>query len=102
MSDLDQKVEERREADVAVAWTEVLGTWAGRLVLWEIMSEGGLFRNPYTGNAETNFLCGKQHMAQWIAANLSPEDLFSMQKDHVAFMDEIENAIKQEKTDEPQ
>lgn len=43
---------------------------AGIRFLRRIMEEAGIYRNAYRGNAETNFILGKQAMAQQIIEDL--------------------------------
>lgn len=36
----------------------------GRRIMWRLLSFTGVFRNPFRGTRETDFLCGVMHVGQ--------------------------------------
>ena len=92
------------DAMVEAAWAEIVKQPAGRLVLWDIMSHCGLFRNPYRGNADTNYACGQQAVAQWILdQGISPSGAHipgEMMAENARTMEAIEAKQREDEDDE--
>ena len=49
----------------------VLSTDEGVRVIARILSKGGLFSNPFTGNSQTFFNCGAQNLAQSLFSQIN-------------------------------
>lgn len=90
LSPLEKLIEAQEQSD----WAAVLATDEGRRVVWTILSHCGLFRNPYTGNAHTNYQCGQQAVAQWILDQwitpIDPHILGRMMVEHEALLKQLE------------
>lgn len=84
-------------------WANILARPEGRRVVWSVMEFCGLMREPYTGNAETNYLLGRQSVARWmLAEKIMPNGahLFGeMMAEHADMMAAIEAALDEQQQD---
>jgi hypothetical protein len=74
----------------------VMGDARGRLFVWWILSECGMFRQSFTGNSETFFLEGKRSIGLKLTAELeqkTPKEFLQMWTEHLA---EKEKAAKED------
>lgn len=63
----------------------VAKTEQGRRMLWKIMAEAGIFKNPFTGNSQTFYNCGLMKIGQTVLRDLMEldPDLFAqMQREN--------------------
>lgn len=61
----EAKAEQKRIAEQEIEdlkW--LLSDKRGRRILWRLLSFTGVFRNPFRGTRETDFLCGVMHVGQ--------------------------------------
>jgi hypothetical protein len=59
----------------------------GRRIMWWLLTITGVFLNPFTGNSETFFKCGKQFIGQVLMADVNlhtPEKYETMVKEQTA------------------
>lgn len=57
----------------------VLQTEQGRRFFWRILEMAAVFQNPYTGNADTHFKCGRQVIGTTLIADVhSRRDCFEL------------------------
>lgn len=59
----------------------------GRRIMWWLLTITGVFLNPFTGNSETFFRCGKQLIGQTLLADVNlhtPEKYETMVKEQIA------------------
>lgn len=74
----------RRERDeqqaITAAWREVLRTKAGRVLIWHLLSEAGVFRSIWHASALIHYLAGKQDFGHQIMAEAvaADEDAFDL------------------------
>lgn len=57
-----------RQQEIARAWDEVLSSRMGRLVVWDILEQCGVYRSTFTGNAHGTFLEGQRQIGLWMLA----------------------------------
>ena len=43
----------------------------GRRIVWRLLAFTGVFRNPFRGTRETDFLCGVMHVGQQYLADIN-------------------------------
>lgn len=88
--------ERRRQETLTAAIAVVMGTEAGRLVFWELLSRCGIYGSIWTPSAEIHYRAGKQDMGHEIQALLlqASEDLYDLMAREArarAKRDEVEN-----------
>lgn len=49
----------------------VMSDKRGRRFMWELLSDAGVFRNPFRGTPETDFLCGVMHLGQQFLVDIN-------------------------------
>lgn len=54
----------------------VLGTEKGRRFVWRLLEIAAIYRNAYTGNAETYVNCGRQLLGQTLLADMQTDGCF--------------------------
>ena len=64
--DIDEKVEELLKRDIDNAWSALLETQSGRLILWSILDKCGLNNFAFNGNAHDALQKGRQQIASEI------------------------------------
>ena len=78
-----------RQQEVTRAWDEVLSTRMGRLVVWDILEQCGVYRSTFTGNAHGTFLEGQRQIGLWMLAERitahSPRTFPEMQMEAAEF-----------------
>lgn len=57
-----------RQQEITRAWDEVLSSRMGRLVVWDILEQCGVYRSTFTGNAHGTFLEGQRQIGLWMLA----------------------------------
>ena len=68
-SALGMKSRAEQVADEDVGW--LMSTKQGRRAIWRLLSESGVFRNPYSGKREdTDFRCGEMNVGQRLLARV--------------------------------
>ena len=55
-----KRKDDRQKDHDRLAWTWVLSNEVGRHFVWLVLSEAGMFKQPFTGNSQTDFNCGRQ------------------------------------------
>ena len=82
-----------REQEVTRAWAEVLSSHKGRLVIWDILEQCGVYRSTYTGNAMGTFLEGQRQIGLWMLAERitahSPRTFPEMQLEAAEFEERL-------------
>ena len=53
-----------REMEVKAAWDAILSDRQGRLVVWDILEQCGVYRSTFTGNAHGTFLEGQRQIGR--------------------------------------
>lgn len=71
-SDLHRVSRETELNDLA----QVLSTESGRRFMWRVLEMAAIYRNAYTGNAETYVNCGRQLIGQTLLADMGIDGLF--------------------------
>lgn len=59
----------------------VMGNALGRHFVWNLLSDAGLFRQPFTGNSTTDFQCGRMDVGLKLMRKLeeqAPDEFVSM------------------------
>ena len=57
-----------REMEIRAAWDAILSDRQGRLVVWDILEQCGVYRSTFTGNAHGTFLEGQRQIGLWMLA----------------------------------
>lgn len=57
-----------RQMEVNAAWDAILSDRQGRLVVWDILEQCGVYRSTFTGNAHGTFLEGQRQIGLWMLA----------------------------------
>ena len=91
-----------REMEVKAAWDAVLGDRQGRLVVWDILEQCGVYRSTFTGNAHGTFLEGQRQIGLWMLAERiaahSPRTFPQMQLEAAEFEERLNLLAQQEDT----
>jgi len=88
ISDRARSSREEELADLAA----VLSTESGRRFVWRLMEMSAIYRNAYTGNAETYVNCGRQLLGQTLLADMQTDGCFDK---YLAMQKEARNRAKQ-------
>lgn len=93
-----------RQQEVTRAWNEVLGSRMGRLVVWDILEQCGVYRSTYTGNAMGTFLEGQRHIGLWMLSDRigahSPRTYPEMQMEAAEFEERLMRLSQEEPADD--
>ena len=93
-----------RQMEVNAAWDAVLGDRQGRLVVWDILEQCGVYRSTYTGNAMGTFLEGQRQIGLWMLAERiaahSPRTFPQMQLEAAEFEERLNLLAQQEDTND--
>ena len=91
-----------REMEVKAAWDAVLADRQGRLVVWDILEQCGVYRSTFTGNAHGTFLEGQRQIGLWMLADRiaahSPRTFPEMQLEAAEFEERLNLLAQQEDT----
>lgn len=91
------------DREVASAWSSVLTTKAGRLFVWSILDQCGVFNSTYARGADSAFLEGKRDVGlSLISHHITPHGptVFSdILRDAALRLDEIDRAIARDQED---
>lgn len=82
-----------RQMEVKNAWDAVLADAQGRLVVWDILEQCGVYRSTFTGNAHGTFLEGQRQIGLWMLADRiaahSPRTFPQMQLEAAEFEERL-------------
>lgn len=73
----DQRDADRKNASKQIVEQEVedlkwlLSDKRGRRIVWRLLAFTGVFRSPWRGTSETDFLCGMMHVGQQYLADIN-------------------------------
>lgn len=91
-----------RQMEVNSAWDAVLSDRQGRLVVWDILEQCGVYRSTFTGNAHGTFLEGQRQIGLWMLAERiaahSPRTFPQMQLEAAEFEERLNLLAQQEDT----
>lgn len=65
-----ERVEKERVNTTRAAAQAVMGTHAGRLLLWELLERAGVFQSIWSANAEIHYKAGRQDFGHELMALL--------------------------------
>ncbi len=89
-----------RQMEVNAAWDAVLSDRQGRLVLWDVLEQCGVYRSTFTGNAHGTFLEGQRQIGLWMLAERiaahSPRTFPQMQLEAAEFEERLLRLTTQE------
>ena len=89
-----------REMEVKSAWDAILSDRQGRLVVWDILEQCGVYRSTFTGNAHCTFLEGQRQIGLWMLAERSaahsPRTFPQMQLEAAEFEERLNLLAQQE------
>ena len=93
-----------RQMEVNAAWDAVLCDRQGRLVVWDILEQCGVYRSTFTGNAHGTFLEGQRQIGLWMLAERiaahSPRTFPQMQLEAAEFEERLNLLAQQEDTND--
>ena len=91
-----------RQMEVNAAWDAILSDRQGRLVVWDILEQCGVYRSTFTGNAHGTFLEGQRQIGLWMLAERiaahSPRTFPQMQLEAAEFEERLILLAQQEDT----
>lgn len=89
-----------RQMEVNAAWDAILSDRQGRLVVWDILEQCGVYRSTFTGNAHGTFLEGQRQIGLWMLAERiaahSPRTFPQMQLEAAEFEERLSLLAQQE------
>lgn len=89
-----------RQMEVNAAWDAILSDRRGRLVVWDILEQCGVYRSTFTGNAHGTFLEGQRQIGLWMLAERiaahSPRTFPQMQLEAAEFEERLSLLAQQE------
>lgn len=93
-----------RQMEVNAAWDAILSDRQGRLVVWDILEQCGVYRSTFTGNAHGTFLEGQRQIGLWMLAERiaahSPRTFPQMQLEAAEFEERLNLLAQQEDTND--
>lgn len=93
-----------RQMEVNAAWDAILSDRQGRLVVWDILEQCGVYRSTFTGNAHGTFLEGQRQIGLWMLAERiaahSPRTFPQMQLEAAEFEERLTLLAQQEDTND--
>lgn len=93
-----------RDMEVKAAWDAMLTDRQGRLVVWDILEQCGVYRSTFTGNAHGTFLEGQRQIGLWMLAERiaahSPRTFPQMQLEAAEFEERLNLLAQQEDTND--
>lgn len=93
-----------RQMEVNAAWDAILSDRRGRLVVWDILEQCGVYRSTFTGNAHGTFLEGQRQIGLWMLAERiaahSPRTFPQMQLEAAEFEERLSLLAQQEDTND--
>lgn len=93
-----------RQMEVNAAWDAILSDRQGRLVVWDILEQCGVYRSTFTGNAHGTFLEGQRQIGLWMLAERiaahSPRTFPQMQLEAAEFEERLSLLAQQEDTND--
>lgn len=93
-----------RQMEVNAAWDAILSDRRGRLVVWDILEQCGVYRSTFTGNAHGTFLEGQRQIGLWMLADRiaahSPRTFPQMQLEAAEFEERLNLLAQQEDTND--